>query len=240
MGSCFVCEYITLRIKERDRLGKVFRSDVVKFKLPMPIYHESEQINLKKLHLDVSACIIAGLDPRSVLSKECQDSVLYLQKDSIFLAAVFDGHGIDGSKVVEFTKDYIKKYFMHNTVAFTTAPTESITYMITEIDKKIRNSSSGIDCSISGTTAVILIITDVIHVGSVGDSRAILAILGASDPNYIPGKRHVDPSRLIFPMKLTVDQKPNLREELERIKKAGGKVQQLTNEQGVKIGPYRV
>lgn len=251
MGTCGVCQQrigddlafndnIVISIKERDRLGKVFRSDTVKFKLPLPLLQQAELINLGKMQLKVSGCIATGIDPRAMINKECQDGILYLQKDSVFLAALFDGHGIDGLKVMEFVKEYIKKYFYMNTNAFKVAACESITYMLTDVDKRVRDESSGIDCSISGTTAVILIITDVMHVGSVGDSRGILAALGSYDLDYIPGKRHVDPPRSIFPLRLTLDQKPNIHEELERIKKAGGKIQQLTDEQGNKIGPYRV
>jgi Serine/threonine protein phosphatase len=251
MGVCVPCdstirdnivynEEVVISIKEKDRLGKVFRSDKVKFKLPFPIISQTESINLNKLNLNVSACVMGGIDPRSVLNKECQDGLVYFHKDNVFIAVVFDGHGIDGIKIVDFAKDYIKKYFMANTVAFKTAPTETIVYIITEIDKIIRQPTSGIDCLVSGSTAIIAVITDVLHIGSVGDSRAILAMLGSSDPKYTPKKRFIEPIRPLFPLKLTVDQKPNIREELERIKKAGGKVQQLTNEQNVKIGPYRV
>ena len=251
MGNCFVCENrigddltysenIVMRIKERDRLGRVFRTDTVRFNLPLPLSHASEQMNIGKMQLSVSSCVTTGIDPRSMINKECQDGVLFIHKDSVFLAAVFDGHGIDGLKIVDYCREYMKKYFFQNTVAFKTAPTETITYLITEIDKRVRISGSGIDCSISGTTAVILVITDAIHIGSVGDSRGVLAMLGAIDPSYIPSRRHVEPPRSVCPLRLTLDQKPNLREELERIKKAGGKIQQLTNDQGVKIGPYRV
>ncbi|OMJ96140.1 hypothetical protein SteCoe_318 [Stentor coeruleus] len=251
MGTCFVCdskihenisynEDVTLSIKERDRLGKVFRTDKVKFKLTMPIIHIYEEVNLFKLHLSVSACVLPGIDPRSMLNKECQDNLLCLNKDSLYLVGLFDGHGIDGLRVVEFVKDYMKSYFTKNTAGFISGPSESLTYMITECDKKLRSSTSGIDCSVSGTTAVVMIISDVIHVASVGDSRAILAMVGSVDPNFIPGKRYVEPNREIYPLRLTIDQRPNIKEELERIKKAGGKVQQLSNENGVKIGPYRV
>lgn len=251
MGACFVCdskihenisycEDITLSIKERDRLGKVFRTDKVKFKLTLPVVHIYEEVNLIKLHLSVSACVLPGIDPRSMLNKECQDNLLCLNKDSLYLVGLFDGHGIDGLRVVEFVKDFIKSYFTKNTAGFKSGPNESLTYMITECDKQLRSPTSGIDCSVSGTTAVIMIISDVIYVASVGDSRAILAMVGSVDPNFVPGKRYVEPSREIYPLRLTVDQRPNIKEELERIKKAGGKVQQLSNENGVKIGPYRV
>lgn len=251
MGTCVVCsnelpdnisypDEIQINIKERDRLGKVFRSEKVRFKLNFPILLETHKYSLPMLNLNVSSSVLNSIDPRALISKECQDSLLTVFKDSVFLACVFDGHGTDGLKIVENVKSLIKSYFLSNTQAFLATPQETIRFLITECDKKIRQSTSDIDSSLSGCTAVLLIITDVIHIGSVGDSKAVLAMNGAPDPNYVQSKRHVDPGKSLFPLKLAIEQRPNIREELERIKKAGGKVQQLTNEQGVKIGPYRV
>jgi serine/threonine protein phosphatase PrpC len=231
-------EAVSILIKERDRLGKVIRSDRVKFLLTLPVFTEFKTFSDNSLNLNVSSCILGGIDPRSLINKECQDGALILCKDGIFLAGVFDGHGTDGVKIVETVKDLIKSYFLANCNAFRNAGQENIKGIINECDKKVRSCST-IDSSVSGCTAVLLIITDVIHIGSVGDSKAILAMIG-SDPDYTPQKRIVDPGRSIVPLKLAVEQRPNIREELERIKKAGGKVQQLTNDQGIKVGPYRV
>ena len=88
-----------------------------------------------------------------------------------------------------------------------------------------------------------------VHVGSVGDSRAILGTI-PENPDEVPKfkptepdevfKRNILPTRLLNAIPLTVDQKPNHQEELERIRKSGGRVQRLTDERGNKIGPYRV
>lgn len=231
-------EHIELNIKERDRMGKSIRSERVKFSLNLPISCESKNYLSSSLNLAVFSCILAGIDPRRMINKECQDGLLVVAKDNIVLTAVFDGHGTDGLKIVEAVKNQIKSYFLLNTKSFFAAAQDAIDHIITECDKNIR-SDSAIDASVSGCTAILLIITDVIHIGSVGDSKSVLAMIG-SNPDYIPSKRSVDPGRSIVPLKLAVEQRPNLREELDRIKKAGGKVQQLTNDQGVKIGPYRV
>lgn len=52
--------------------------------------------------------------------------------------------------------------------------------------------------------------------------------------------RKIQPTRNLTALPLTVDQKPNHQEELERIKSFGGRVQRLTDERGNKVGPYRV
>lgn len=231
-------ERVELKIKERDRLGKSLRSERVKFSLNLPVYCESKSFFNSALNFSVSSCILAGIDPRSMINKECQDGVLITSKDGILLAGVFDGHGTDGLKIVEEVKKQIKSYFLLNTDSFRTVAQDIINHIIIDCDKKIRSNPS-IDSSISGCTAILMVITDVIHIGSVGDSKSVLAMIG-SNPEPTPKKRSVDPGRSIVPLKLSVEQRPNNREELDRIKKAGGKVQQLTNEQGFKIGPYRV
>ena len=96
------------------------------------------------------------------------------------------------------------------------------------------NASSGIDVSLSGTTAVAAFLTGLnLTVGSLGDSRCIL---GAIDS---------DGSTLgevweIVAYQLSVDQKPHHQQELERIQRKGGKVAKLQNQYGAHIGPYRV
>ena len=96
--------------------------------------------------------------------------------------------------------------------------------------------------------------TDIIC-GSVGDSRGII---GTTDlPEVLPAppanmgaereilaivkqKRKSVVETLINYVQLTKDQKPEDPEELQRIVKAGGRVQRLTDNLGNKIGPYRV
>ena len=88
-----------------------------------------------------------------------------------------------------------------------------------------------------------------IFAGSVGDSRAILGTVPEEHQEiYSPiphvqenrFSRKIQPTRNLTALPLTVDQKPNHQEELERIKQSGGRVQRLTDERGNKVGPYRV
>ncbi|XP_068645261.1 probable protein phosphatase 2C 33 [Aristolochia californica] len=74
-----------------------------------------------------------------------------------------------------------------------------------------------IDCFCSGTTAVTLIKQDQhLVIGNVGDSRAVL------------GTRDQDDS--LIPVQLTVDLKPNLPREAERIRRCRGRVFALQDE----------
>jgi Serine/threonine protein phosphatase len=85
-----------------------------------------------------------------------------------------------------------------------------------------------------------------IHVGSLGDSRAVLATIPKDSfeiplpSSNLPYRHPIQPTRLLNAIALTIDQKPNHELELLRIKEAGGVVQRVTNEIGIPIGPYRV
>ncbi|KAL6990018.1 protein-serine,threonine phosphatase [Sarracenia purpurea var. burkii] len=81
----------------------------------------------------------------------------------------------------------------------------------------------GIDCFHSGTTALtILRQGDLIVIANVGDSRAVLATI-SDDGSLVP-------------VQLTIDLKPNLPKEIERIKQSKGRISSSHDEPGV----YRV
>ena len=87
---------------------------------------------------------------------------------------------------------------------------------------------------------------------SIGDSRAVLGTeflqqhrsLKELDLNHSEILNNLKQQRelpnLLYSMQLTKDQKPEHPEELARIIEKGGRVQQLLDDNGVKIGPYRV
>ncbi|XVF06992.1 hypothetical protein REPUB_Repub06bG0099300 [Reevesia pubescens] len=84
------------------------------------------------------------------------------------------------------------------------------------MDKELRMHAN-IDCFCSGTTAVTLVKQGpYLVIGNVGDSRAVL------------GTR--DKDNLLSAVQLTVDLKPNLPEEEERIRKCKGRVFALQDE----------
>jgi serine/threonine protein phosphatase PrpC len=96
---------------------------------------------------------------------------------------------------------------------------------------------------------------DKVFCGSVGDSRGV--IVSTNPPDVLPvapvtggadrdilakvkQKRKSFIDHTVHTIQLTRDQKPEDPEELQRIMKAGGRVQRLTDNMGNKIGPYRV
>jgi len=238
----------SINIKERDYFGRVKGSTQVAFKGTQPKVHISDNLKVGGFSFLLSGCVLPGQDPRDMIDKECQDLLFYCQKESSLLAVLFDGHGKEGLKVVEFCKEFMLSHFQEKHQEFHSSPEESIANMVSECDEAIRGKE-GVDCAVSGTTAVIIYINENgMHIGSVGDSRGLLGTLpkpGEELPVHTHDKKNsykrvVNPPRKIKPLPLTIDQKPNHLEELERIQNSGGKVQQLTDERGNKVGPFRV
>ena len=210
-----------------------------------PLKVGTSTFSSSNLDLKSTYCVLPGLDPRGLISKTCQDQVFTKSKPEAFIAGVFDGHGKNGQQVVNFCVDFMENYFLSHD--FQDSAKTSLTSMIEDCDACLL-SESKINCSTSGTTAVLLLINSHgIWTCSVGDSRAVLGTLPKYlkiaeiiEPKSQEYKTPVVPSRVLKSVQLTLDQKPNISYELERIKKSGGVVSQVTNSQGKKIGPYRI
>ena len=183
----------------------------------------------------------AGIDENGQM-KINQDSYLILEgvnglKDfNIF--GVFDGHGPEGHLISQFITRYFQLEFKNNKL-IKNIKDINIIYdkirsnnfrMIKDIfinaDNILRDQE--IESRNSGTTCII-----VIHIGehiicaNSGDSRAILIYDKNKKNNY-----------KVFP--LSVDSKPELKEEKDRIYKRGGIVEKIRDQYGQEIGPYRV
>jgi serine/threonine protein phosphatase PrpC len=241
-------EQVTIHIKEKDNKGKTIRTDDVAFKVSSPASQQNEVYSLNKLNFALSACVLPGLDPRDLINKDCQDGCVSIFHESTLLLALFDGHGKEGQRVAQFCITFMRDFFISQHSIFLTDPEEAMRKVIEDCDEALRQKSSKIDSSLSGTTAVVVFITEEgIHVASVGDSRAVLATIPSDNQSILspehstnPYARKLDPSRALSAVSMTVDQKPNHQAELERIEKSGGKVQQLTDDFGNKVGPFRV
>ena len=157
---------------------------------------------------------------------------------------VLDGHGPDGHFVSEFVSELIPNQIINHPEIKTLKNIEEIykklkenkykiinqAYVIT--DKQLKNME--FDVEESGCTCCLII-----HIGShiicanTGDSRAILVYdhangMNKKDLNYLD----------VIP--LSVDFKPEIPEETKRIERAGGEVEQMKDEYGEGLGPYRV
>ena len=150
--------------------------------------------------------------------------------------AIFDGHGPNGHLVSQFLVEYFTEFFKNNT-EIKKCKTELeifnlllhsnyqlIRDAITTSEEKL-NEQKNFNIEFSGSTCCMLIqIYQKIICVNIGDSRAILYSVMIKE----------DIANLSF------DHKPNLKQELERIKKYGGVVEKCLYEDGIVDGPFRI
>jgi serine/threonine protein phosphatase PrpC len=240
---------VTIKIKVREnRRNQVVGRDIVRFNLEPPTNQKNESYDFDYLHFFVSSCVLPGLDPRRAEHRECQDSLFFIVESDKILLGLFDGHGKYGTQVVDFCCKYMKTYFKNNHEDFETSPESSLEEMVKSCDEKIRSSKDEVNCSTSGTTALLVYIDRTgIHIASVGDSRSILGTRSDIPPDQRDRSssknsylRKIDAGIQLNVLTLSVDQKPNHETEYERIKSCNGIVEQITDDFGNKAGPYRV
>ena len=157
---------------------------------------------------------------------------------------VLDGHGPDGHFVSEFMSDFIPSKLINNPEIKALSDCEEIykkykennckiiTQAFLDADKQLEKVQ--FDALESGTTCCLII-----HIGkhimcaNTGDSRALVVFDSSNNPN---------PKNLDYLREepLSIDYKPDLPEESERIIMAGGVVEPMTDEFGQGVGPLRV
>lgn len=178
-----------------------------------------------------------------------QDAMLVLEdfaaQTGTTFCGVFDGHGPDGHLVARWVRDLLpqklascwqatnksgRDLMQQGSGSFLVraggdpqlimAWTESLIKAHKQMDRELL-SHDEFDCVSSGTTAVTLVKQGKdLYIGNVGDSRAVLGL--TTDENTL------------MALQLTIDLKPNLPKEAERIRRFKGRVFALRNEPSVK------
>ena len=177
----------------------------------------------------------AGKDDNKNI-KTNQDSYFILEKINglnFNIYGIFDGHGSSGHLISKFISNYLLNYYKYNEEIKSKKNIESIYLLLKKknysfIKNSIKKSeeslfdSDEIDSSFSGTTCILIFIlgNKIISI-NIGDSRAIMI---KENKNYI---------------QLTIDHKPENKEEKERIEKNGGELRRII-ENNEEIGPIRV
>ena len=153
-----------------------------------------------------------GLKPES----PNQDDFCMLIDGENVIMGVFDGHGPYGHNVSDHIHALLPKLVStHDSFAsnVTTAMKESFKKTNESLIAHCEHPSTRFDCVISGSTASVIVVKPTeIHVGFVGDSRAVLA------------RKEGDVRVAVV---LTPDHKPTNPEERDRIERAGGEVKKL-------------
>ncbi|CAM9873168.1 unnamed protein product [Pylaiella littoralis] len=170
--------------------------------------------------------------------KQNQDAVIMAEDTStasLFLA-VLDGHGEVGEKVAQaFRVGLVEAVFEHPD--WSTSPETAVAESISTIERALL-ADPDVDTSFSGTTLVSVCVRGTkLVLTNVGDSRATLGrrhtVMGEG------GEQQGKTGCSLIAQALTVDHKPDIPEEKERILDAGGRVFALEYSDGVD-GPPRV
>ena len=177
---------------------------------------------------------IFGFSKDGIKSCAGQDTYSFfgfeVENTNIRFMGVYDGHGDKGKEASTFIEKEIKKLVTDNKNkirkwSLQANSRDMITKMFVDGYKKIQNlmKKQVPQFELSGSCAVsALLIDKVCYVINLGDSRAVI------------GGKLIDN---IFAIQMSVDHKPSLPEEMERIKKSGGEVK-IPNEGAG--GPMRV
>ena len=199
------------------------------------VTEKAKNISLEQKYIKKIGSISQAGKGEDGLTKVNQDSFFVIPNEFKFtnfnIFSVLDGHGLNGHLISGFaTKYFQNKIHKHKKLS----PLESeddiykvikknnyeiIRHLFTHCEKEI--SKSEIDANFSGTTCVMLLqIGTKLICANVGDSRCIMVT-----------DKEIEP--------LSIDQKPNNQDEMDRIVKSGGEVSQF-EEDGIKSGPFRV
>jgi serine/threonine protein phosphatase PrpC len=172
----------------------------------------------------------------------CLTNINNIKDFNIF--GVLDGHGPEGHFVAEYISNYIPSQIINHPEIKNLGDTEEIykkfkennckiiTQAFIDADKQLENVE--FNTSESGTTCCL-----VIHIGkhimcaNTGDSRAIVTFDESKNNNS-------EILKYLQCLPLSVDYKPDLPEEANRIIMSGGVVEQMTDEFGRGVGPMRV
>lgn len=150
-----------------------------------------------------------------------QDSFMFLKvEDQFALYGVFDGHGKCGHDVSQFVKEHLPKVllsqedFLSNPPAALLRTFESVQDLIQTATnlQTINAERSGSTCSV---VLQVLAPQNMLYVAHIGDSRVVLGRKVATDADQFEWRAE----------DLTIDHKPDLPEEKQRIEEAGGSVE---------------
>ncbi|CAL9062567.1 unnamed protein product [Musa banksii] len=183
------------------------------------------------------SCMVASMFTQQGWKGVNQDAMTlwegFAGDQGTIFCGVFDGHGPYGHRVACHVRDALPSRLQSGMKAFEGGAGDTggdgdgwfaswnatIVSAFEELDKELSNHP-WIDCICSGATAVtILKERDHLIIANLGDSRAVLCTRDDDDQ--------------LVPVQLTVDQKPNLPSEAERIRSCRGRVFSLEEEPDV-------
>jgi hypothetical protein len=100
-----LCRYprtgsVTIRFK--NYVGRITNEQVVDFNLTEPKDVKTDTLFINSLKLQISSCVLPGMDVKQKSRYECQDLAFYMSDGQSILLILMDGHGKEGAKVVTY------------------------------------------------------------------------------------------------------------------------------------------
>lgn len=196
---------------------------------PIHIRRISEPSDIPNLLTRCAYKTLTGTKMRSP-KKHNQDSFIIVPNlggvKNQYAFGVFDGHGTYGHLISGKIAERLPQFIAENLLP--SAPDRVIETQLQRGFELMQDDlvSSSIDCSLSGSTACLVLIRGTtVFTANLGDSRAVI------------GRKVHDTWRN---RPLTRDHKPDWPDECLRITQAGGRVIPYTNYYGRPAGPHRV
>ena len=193
------------------------------------------------------------------IMKQNQDSYVLIENvfdlETFSIFAVFDGHGSNGHLVSQFIKRKAEEYFT-DPFTYSKNPQSALTCekvleklkqnnyaIITRFNSVVHNDleSEKFDINFSGSTCVIVFhVSSTLIISNCGDSRAIVIKDETKHKNKTASPNSNVITSNYHTAQLSVDHKPDLPFEKERIEQSGGVVAQFEEDDGELDGPMRV
>lgn len=215
----------------------------------------SQENNYSQSEANINSSLIPILKNYAVLSRPGNDKtgMTKTNQDTLIsktninnikdfnIFGVLDGHGPTGHLISQFAGQFIPNCILNNPEIRIQSNPETIYFILRKNNYQIikqaftatdtQLKSQNFDSKESGSTCVLIIhIGNHIICANVGDSRAIAVFDEQNDRNL----------NYLKCIPLSIDYKPDLPEEKNRILMSGGLVEQVKNSFGEGIGPYRV
>ena len=149
--------------------------------------------------------------------------------ENIFMG-VCDGHGFFGHEISEFIKENLpmdlNRIIKAKKLDLIKDDLSKVLIETFKMENESLKRFKQIDSDLSGSTCVSVIYTPKkLIIANLGDSRCVLGTKAKNEWKYI---------------NLSRDHKPDIKEEADRIKKKGGRIRPMIDEDGNFVGPMRV
>ena len=184
---------------------------------------------IKCIH-DISKTGLAGVEKKINQDRDFIFRNFVEGFDNIFMG-VCDGHGFYGNEVSEYIKENLpmdlNRIIKTRKLDLNKDDLSKVLIDTFDMENNSLLRNKQIDSDLSGSTCVSVIYTpQKLIIANLGDSRCVL------------GKK-INNSEWKYE-NLSRDHKPDVKEEADRIKKAGGRIRPMIDEDGCFVGPMRV